>query len=146
VAFPPITRLIPHQGPAVLIDEVLEHRDDETLCAAFIREDMQYVRDGRADAAIALELMAQTVAAHVGLRGRWSGAEPRQGYVVGVPRMRFFGGSYSVGDRLSVLVRAVFVEGPVARFEGRVHEGQALRAEGSLTVFEPPVSSGGPTS
>lgn len=144
--FPPVSQLIPHRGPAVLIDEVVEHHDEETRSVAVIHERMQYVSEGRVDAVVALELMAQTVAAHVGLRGRWSGDEPQQGYVVGVPKMRFFGGGYSVGDRLSVLVRAVFVEGPVARFEGEVRKGPALRAEGSLTVFEPPVSSGGSTS
>lgn len=139
--YPPVADLIPHRGPAILIDEVQSHTQEETECRAVIRSDLQYVKEGRADAALALELMAQTVAAHVGLQGRWSGGEARQGYVVGVPKMQFFGGDYRVGEALTIWVRVLFVEGPVARFEGRVQCGDTVRAEGSLTVFEPPVPS-----
>lgn len=139
--YPPVVDLIPHRGPAILIEQVQSHTDEVTECLTVIRPELQYVREGRADAALALELMAQTVAAHVGLRGRWNGGEARQGYVIGVPKMCFFGGDYRVGEALSIWVRVLFVEGPVARFEGRVHCGAAVRAEGTLTVFEPPVPS-----
>lgn len=138
---PSVGELIPHEGPAVLLDGVVAHSEEETICAAQVHPEMQYVLEGRADAALALELMAQAVAVHVGLRGRWSGGIPRQGYVVGVPKMKFFGGDYQVGEKLEIRVRVVFVEGPVGRFEGEVLQGANLRAAGSLTVFEPPVSS-----
>jgi predicted hotdog family 3-hydroxylacyl-ACP dehydratase len=140
--FPPIAELIPHSGPAVLLDRVVEHNDSETTCLAVVDPAMQYVRAGRADAALALELMAQAVAVHVGLKHQWSTGVPRAGYVVGVPRMDFFGGDYHVGERLEVFVRMDFHEGPVGRFEGRISCGGKTRAEGSLTVFEPPLDSG----
>lgn len=98
--------------------------------------------EGRADAVLALELMAQAVAVHVGLKRRWSYGIPKAGYVVGVPRMDFFGGDYRVGDELEVHVRIDFHEGPVGRFDGRVTSQGQTRAEGSLTVFEPPLDPG----
>lgn len=100
---------------------------------------MQYVVDGRACAALALELMAQAVAVHVGLKRRSSGGTPRPGYIVGVPRMEFFGGDYQAGEVLEVSVRIDFHEGPVGRFNGEVSSAGRTRAEGSLTVFEPPL-------
>lgn len=139
--FPPLATLIPHRGPAVLLDRIVEHDDSSTKCWAFIHPSMQYVREGRADSALALELMAQAVAVHVGLGRRWSTGAPRAGYVVGVPRMEFFGGDYQVGEQLEVSVQIDFHEGPVGRFHGRVSSDGRTRAEGSLTVFEPPLDS-----
>lgn len=140
--FPPLRELIPHRGEAVLLESIVSHDDNVTLCRARIDATMQYVKGGRADAALALELMAQAVAVHVGLNRRWSGGTPKAGYVVGVPRMDFFGGDYEVGDEIEVLVRIDFHEGPVGRFDGRVTVQGEKRAEGSLTVFEPPLDPG----
>lgn len=125
-----------------MLDHVEKHDDRETTCFAIVDASMQYVREGRADAALALELMAQAVAVHVGLKHRWSTSTPRAGYVVGVPRMAFYGGDYRVGERLEVSVRLDFHEGPVGRFEGRVSSAGRTRAEGTLTVFEPPLDPG----
>lgn len=125
----------------MLLERIAFHDDNATTCSAIVDASMQYVSGGRADAALALELMAQAVAVHVGLSRRWSTGVPRAGYVVGVPRMEFFGGDYRVGDKLEVSVQVDFHEGPVGRFHGRVSSAGRTRAEGSLTVFEPPLDS-----
>lgn len=138
--FPHLVDLIPHRGPALLLDQVVAHDDTETECTARIGSEMQYVASGRADAALAMELIAQAVAVHVGLQNRWSGGAPRAGYVVGVPRMKFYGGDYCVGDVLSVRVHLDFHEGSVGRFDGVVRSGDVTRAEGTVTVFEPPLA------
>lgn len=139
--FPPIADLIPHRGPAVLLAEVLFHDDEETRCAAVIGPSMQYVVEGKTDAVLALELMAQGIAVHVTLQRKWSSDAPRAGYVVGVPKMNFAGSDYEVGDRLEVIVRPIFHEGPVGRFDGVVTCAGETRAQGTLTVFEPPLDS-----
>lgn len=138
--FPEVGKLIPHRGPAVLIERVTYHDENVTECTALIGERMQYLKDGKADAALALELMAQTVAAHAGLQNRWSEMAPRAGYVVSVPKMRFFGGDFSLGDALTIRVRLAYHEGPIGRFDGVVSLGDTKRAEGTLTVFEPPLA------
>jgi predicted hotdog family 3-hydroxylacyl-ACP dehydratase len=138
--FPDVGDIVPHSGPALLIDRVTHHDENETVCVAHIESTNQYVRDGVADAALALELMAQTVAAHVGLQNRWSGAKPRAGYVVGVPKMKFYGGDYLREDVITIRVRLSYHEGPVGRFDGVVMVGDMKRAEGTLTVFEPPLA------
>ncbi len=140
--FPPVARLIPHRGPAVLLSRVLFHDEQSTKCLAVVDSSMQYLEGDRADAALALELMAQGIAVHVSLERKWSSDAPRAGYVVGVPKMNFIGGDYREGDRLEVTVRPVFHEGPVGRFEGLVTCAGMMRAEGTLTVFEPPLDSG----
>jgi len=138
--FPEVEEIIPHRGPAVLIDRVTFHDENEAVCVARVAKCLSYLRDGRADAALALEFMAQTVAAHVGLQNRWSGAVPRAGYVVSVSTMKFFGGDYSADDVLTVRVRLSYHEGPVGRFSGVVLLDSTKRAEGTLTVFEPPLA------
>jgi len=134
---PPLEQLVPHRGPALLLDRVVETSGEETVAETTIAPDMQYVRDGKVDASVALELMAQTVAAHVGMSGRWRDGEPGAGYVIGVPKMEFFGGDFEVGAVLRVTAKVIFHDGPVGRFEGAVFEAGEERARGNLTVYEP---------
>ncbi len=137
-SFPALSELLPHTGPALLLDEVVSHTPESSTCLVEIRDSMQYVTEGRADAVLALELMAQAAAAHVRLEELGRHVSPRVGYLVGVPNMSFWGGDYLVGQSLLVTVQVVFHEGALARFSGQVTHKDTLRAEGSFTVFEPP--------
>jgi len=138
--FPPLEKLLPHRGAAILLSRVLEFQDEYCVCETVVERTMQYVVAGKADAALAVELMAQTVSVFVALQGQSNGSqsEPQVGYVVGVPKMQFWGGDYKEGTRLRISARVVFHEGPVGRFDVLVEEGSERRAQGALTVFEPP--------
>lgn len=140
--FPPVQELVPHSGKALLLSKILSHDEDETHCLALIDSQNQYLENGRVDAAVALELIAQVVAVHVGLEGRWERGEARIGFVIGAPKFEFFGGDYEEGGELDVCARVVFHDGPVGRFEGQVTVSGVLRAQGSLTVFEPETGQG----
>lgn len=140
VEYPPIVDLLPHRGPALLLDGVLSHDSAETVCCATVSVTMQYVENGKADAALSMELIAQAAAVRASLTRAESGATPRPGYVVSVPNMQFFGGDFSVGDVLEVAVRLERGQGSLGRFAGRVTSRGEPRAEGTLTVYETPLA------
>lgn len=133
--FPSPSELLPHTGPAVLLDRVLSHEPTQTTCLADVSPTHPYVAEGRMDAAVALELIAQAVAVHGRLSAQAGSASPARGYVVGAQRLELWGGDYSVGDRLEIQVKPVFHQGAMSKFEGTVTTRGEVRARGDLSVF-----------
>jgi predicted hotdog family 3-hydroxylacyl-ACP dehydratase len=67
-ALPPIEQLIPHRGTMLLLDAVSACSDESLTALAKVRGDAWYAdADGAMPAWIGIELMAQAIAAHVGL-------------------------------------------------------------------------------
>jgi predicted hotdog family 3-hydroxylacyl-ACP dehydratase len=87
--FPAIEELIPHRGPVVLLDRILHHQPRFTEARVSIAKQRWLERDdGSVAGWLAVEYMAQCVAAHEGLLARAEGRPPPAGYLVGVTRLR----------------------------------------------------------
>ena len=52
---PRIAELLPHRGPALLLDEVIAHETERVTCRVTLREGAAYARDGRLPAVLAIE-------------------------------------------------------------------------------------------
>ena len=135
---PPVTEVLPHRPPVLLLDRVLSHDTEETVARVTIAAD-QWLRraDGSAPPWLALEYMAQCVAAHEGLLARDEGRPLPRGYLMGAHGLRLHAAGFAAGEQLEV--RA-------SRFRGRPglgvlshvcsissQEGELL-AEGRLSV------------
>jgi predicted hotdog family 3-hydroxylacyl-ACP dehydratase len=144
-SFPDIRDLLPHRGPAVLLGRVLSHDPKQTVCAvdagagASFRDD-----DGGMPAYVALEMMAQAVAAHGGLlewsRRSASGDEAvvrRPGFFVGTRRLVFSTDRFAPGQSLDV--SAVHLRGAsgLLAFDCSVTDAAtgAAMVSGVLTVY-----------
>ena len=106
--FPSIESLLPHRGPASLLDRVLGHSEVETAC--LIRLDTQTFLthvDGSVGSWVALEYMAQAVAAHEGLLAYYDGRALPLGFLVAVSKLRLHEASFESEDRLIVRARRV---------------------------------------
>jgi len=119
------------------VSHVLSHSDRETSCGAAIHEAHPYLKDGRVDAVIALELMAQTIAARGGLAAHDPDTvlQPQTGYVLGAPSLEFLDGDFHLNDQLEITVRLVQQLGAMAQYEGEVRVSGSLRARGTLSVY-----------
>ena len=72
-AWPPIEEVLPHRGTMLLLDAVEDYAPTHACCSYTPRADAWYADADRAlPAWFGIELMAQTVAAHVGLTARLS--------------------------------------------------------------------------
>ncbi|MCG8591446.1 MAG: 3-hydroxylacyl-ACP dehydratase [Proteobacteria bacterium] len=141
-AFPPVADVVPHSREAVLVDRIVAADENGIACELVVRPLPRWThRRGVVPAWLALEYMAQCVAAHAGLRAREQGERPRVGLLLGTRRVSFRGGDFELGERLRIEARHVggSNQGLVA-FACRVLPATAVgapeaRAEGQLNVL-----------
>jgi predicted hotdog family 3-hydroxylacyl-ACP dehydratase len=106
--FPPIEELIPHRGTMLLIDRVIEFADGKAVADYSPRQDAWYADDcGNMPAWIGIELMAQTVAAHVALLRRRDDIAPKMGALLGTRAYRSSARSFAAGGTLRIRAELV---------------------------------------
>lgn len=87
--FPALEELIPHRDRVVLLDRILRHDADSTDALVSIAKQRWLKReDGSVASWLAVEFMAQCVAAHEGLLALDEGRLPPAGFLVGVTALR----------------------------------------------------------
>ena len=82
--FPPVDDVLPQAGRMVLLTRILRHAEDRTTCAVEISSASAFLDgQGGVPAWVALEYMAQCIAAHGGLRARAAGDPVALGFLLG---------------------------------------------------------------
>jgi predicted hotdog family 3-hydroxylacyl-ACP dehydratase len=136
--FAPLERLIPHSGSMRLLSRVLSHSGGVTVCA-IDPADAELFReaDGRVPAWVAVEYMAQCVAAHGALLDGHAETGPRPGFLVGAKRISLHRESFAIGESLEVSARVLQRIGRLATLACELRAGGEVAAEGTLSVFVP---------
>jgi len=136
---PPIEELLPHRGIMLFIDRLLEFDGARATAECTPRAGAWYA-DGHGDmpAWIGIELMAQTVAAHVGLQKRALGLPAKHGALLGTRRYASAVASFRAGAALEVRVaeRVRDASGLGAYDCSIAREGSEL-ASATVKVYEP---------
>jgi predicted hotdog family 3-hydroxylacyl-ACP dehydratase len=133
----PISELIPHRGPMLLLDAVTVAGEDSIACTARVREDNPFLRCGVMRSAVCLEYMAQAAAAFAGFLAREPGP-PRVGYLIGVNRLVLRAESVALGDELSVQAKRGWGDSSLGQFSCSVARHGAVIAYAKLSVYRPP--------
>ncbi|MGE5626204.1 MAG: hypothetical protein ACM3ZT_11720 [Bacillota bacterium] len=138
--YPAITELLPHRGPAVLLDTVLEDTPDKIRARARIGADHPYFVAGRGVPAwVGIELMAQAAAAHAGLKARLSQKPPNAGMLLGTRRFEALEPWFREGMELEVVAEQEFGatgEGGVSACVCSIYSGGRTLATATLVVLE----------
>ena len=143
---PPITELLPHRAPMLLLDRVVDFADDTLVAEYAPRADAWYADAGDAGAMpgwIGIELMAQAVAAHVALKKRDEGLLPKMGALLGTRSYRMLRptvASFAAGQPLRIVVSENFRDaGGLAAYDCRIEDstGAGALAQALLKVYEP---------
>ncbi len=133
---PPLERLIPHSGAMRLLSRLVEHTTERTVCTVDPADSELFrAADGRVPAWVAVEWMAQCIAAHGTLLDAQD--EPRPGFLVGAKRVTLHRDSVGPDESVEVTARVVQRIGRLASITCEVHAGGELAAEGALSVFIP---------
>jgi predicted hotdog family 3-hydroxylacyl-ACP dehydratase len=105
---PPIRELIPHRGRSVLLDSVIAH-DGESTTVSVIVGSQRWLRqqDGSVASWLAVEYMAQCVAAHESMIARADRRAVPLGFLVSVTGLRLGVPHFRRDEHLSVCVRRV---------------------------------------
>ena len=133
-----IRTLIPHTGLMCLLDSVLRWDDQSIVCTSETHRDPANPlrRDGRLSALHAFEYGAQAAAVHGGLRARSAGVATLPYYLAAlrdahlqVIRLD------DIDSPLEVRAQRLFGDGGNAIYECHIAAGNALLADGRITVM-----------
>lgn len=133
-----ITELLPHQGSAVLIDQVLEDSRDSIRVSAYITAAHPFFVAGHGVPSwVGIEMMAQAIAAHAGLNGRREQREPRAGMLLGTRRYETTAAWFREGMDLEIVAEREFGDnGGLAACNCSVSCGGATLAKATIIIIE----------
>jgi predicted hotdog family 3-hydroxylacyl-ACP dehydratase len=102
-ALPAVDEVLPHRGTMRLIDEIVGFSDEAVSVSAKVDSQAWYAdADGAMPAWLGIELMAQAIAAHVGLIAMRAGGRARPGVLLGASRYEVVAPSFAAGARLCI--------------------------------------------
>jgi predicted hotdog family 3-hydroxylacyl-ACP dehydratase len=116
---PHVDALVPHRGPARLLETVVNWRAGALAGRGRIPADSPFARDGRAPCFMGLELAAQGAAALQAL-SRPGDPAPRVGYLVGVREARFLQDDLPVETALTFVVQEAGHAGALGVYEATI--------------------------
>ncbi|WP_395061847.1 hotdog family protein [Paraburkholderia silvatlantica] len=137
--FPPIEAIIPHRGTMLLLDSVAACSDESLTALAGVHADAWYADEqGAMPAWIGIELMAQAIAAHVGLLSMREGKPARPGVLLGTRRFQAAQGAFASGALLSVTVNELLrSEAGHGAYGCTISQDGNLLAEATVKVYQP---------
>lgn len=136
-----VETLIPHRGPAVLVHELREWREEGCVVLARIPSDHPHLdSDGRLPAWAGLELMAQAASVFSGERHLRAGRPIRIGYLLGTRSYACEADSFPAGAELEIEVRVRFMdeEGGPSAFDCVLRQNSRVQARATLKAIETP--------
>ena len=136
-AYDPIETLLPHDRPMILIDRVINFREDYIHASVRIHENSPFLEQGEVPSYVSLEYMAQTVGAWNGLLARQNNTAPKIGFLLGTRQLTLDIPSFKVGDDLEVYGEAKYNDEEMASFECWVEVEKSRVAHAILNVYKP---------
>ena len=134
-----IAELLPHQAPMLLLDKLLDYQGARVRCETRVgaRHGLLLDPQGKLPAWVGLELMAQTIAAWAGMRGRERGEPVRIGMLLGSRQYQSLVPSFEAGERLVIEAECLLEDGGMASFECRILRGDLPCADARLSTYLP---------
>lgn len=136
---PHIEEVLQHRGNMLLIDLLIEFNNESLIAEYSPHSDAWYADDkGRMPAWIGIELMAQAVAAHVGMLKLYEGMPQKNGVLVGTRRYSSTESSFAASVLLQIQVTVIYQDASgLGAYDCSISCcGRAL-ATATLKVFEP---------
>jgi predicted hotdog family 3-hydroxylacyl-ACP dehydratase len=123
----------------LLVQRVLDWGPAQATVAATPQAEAWYAEQGAMPAWMGIELIAQAIAAHVGLLARLQGKPPRKGLLLGTREYRATLPRFAAGAELRVTALQCFIDASgLGSYHGSIRLAEAEVASASVTVFEPP--------
>ena len=136
----PVEQLLPQAHPMILIDEIVGCEQNCLWAAVAVRPGAQFFVDGCGIAAhIAIEWMAQTCAALVGLQALDAGQKVRLGLLLGTRNFKATVPWFRVGERLIITGSLTYRDQQMGVFDCAVARdpGAVVVASAQLTTYQP---------
>ena len=135
----PVSSLVPHSPPMILIDSILDYSDTHLLAAVDIREQSMFYDAalGGVPAWVGVEYMAQSISAWAGVQAKQQGQPIKLGLLLGSRRLKLSEKVLAAGQRYLVRVEQLFRDDSgLASFDCRIAQADTTCAEARVNVFE----------
>ena len=136
--FPPLTELLPHAPPMILLDAVVARTHDSITCEVGVRAGAPFCGPRGVDAVVALEYMAQAAGIYAGLATHAGGEPVRPGFLIGCSELDLEVDIVPVNTRLLVEVKQVWGDADLGQFQGKVHDDAQVIATATFNVARAP--------
>ena len=134
VDHPDIVELIPQKAPFVMVDKLLDVKEDSVTSSFKILKDNLLIKDGKFQESGLIENIAQTAAAMSGYHRKLSGKAAETGFLGAVKNLLV----YKLPEVDSCLTTEVTLEHRVMDvnlIKGHIRQGDTLVAECEMKVF-----------
>lgn len=133
----PVLQLVPHDQPMSLLDQVYTVSEAGLVAGLTISAQSPFCETNGVPALVAIEYMAQAVAAYAGHLALSAGGQVELGFLVGSRRFQTNCAFFKPGTELWVCVKPL-VQGDngLSVFDCRVL-GDAIEVSANLNVYEP---------
>lgn len=136
MAFPPVADLVPHSPPTLAIDELVAWQPGRATLRLRVCDDSLLVHAGQVHGVVALEWMAQGIAACLGYEAFRGGGAVRVGMVIACRKMVLVRDSIAVGETLTIEVRCVRSNDSLSTYDATITaEGGAPVAAATITIL-----------
>ena len=133
---PEVASLVPHKPPMLLLDGVVSFDDRSLTARVQLTESSPFVEDGQVPGLVAIEYMAQAIAAFAGTARRKDGQPPKLGFLLSCREMVIDVPQLAVGDELLVTARQVWSDATLGSFDCAVTRGGERVAAATLSVYQ----------
>jgi predicted hotdog family 3-hydroxylacyl-ACP dehydratase len=123
----------------LLVERVVAWDAQHAVVAAVPKADAWYSADGAMPSWIGIELMAQAIAAHVGLVARSHGKPPKAGVLLGTRQYRATQPRFAASAELIITARMTYRDDSgLGAYDSAITLRGAEVATASVSVYEPP--------
>jgi predicted hotdog family 3-hydroxylacyl-ACP dehydratase len=132
-----IGKFLPHDAPMILLDELIECLEESVHTKVTPNDESPFCEQGSIPSYVALEYMAQGVAAWNGYHAHQRQEHPKIGFLLGSRRLTLHVSSFLVGETLNVYGKCQYNDGEMASFECWIEKNNERVAEATLNVYQP---------
>ncbi|MGB0496172.1 MAG: 3-hydroxylacyl-ACP dehydratase [Kangiellaceae bacterium] len=136
----PIEHIVPHDHPMILVDELLEYDETVGVCKVTIHDKSNFYNSEikGVPSYVALEYMAQSIAAYANANRIDQNQETTIGFLVSSRKFKVFTEHFDVTTELIIKVEQLYVEnGGLASFDCKVERNNEIVSQAKINIFQP---------
>lgn len=127
---------IPHEQPMVFIDHLIEVNDGYAIAELTIRPELMFCEAEGLPTWASIEIMAQTVSAYSGWRGRQLQQQPKVGFLLGTRKLQLLFPYFAIGESLKIRVEQQYLHEGLGQFACEIYYAEHV-IQALLSVYEP---------
>ncbi len=136
----PIETVVPHDHPMILVDALVAYDEVSAQCLVNITSSSNFLNEIKQSVPsyIAIEYMAQSIAAFANANEKDQGGEVAIGFLVSSRKLKVFVSNFTLGMKLDVFVEQLYVEDSgLSAFDCFIEQEGERVAEAKINIFQP---------